>query len=138
MTSVEERGIGLTVVLRENFDNVQKKVREAFKEEGFGVLTEVDVRATLKEKIGVDFPKYLLLGACNPQIAHKALQSNPEVGLMLPCSVLVYESGDNVIVSALNPDKALGALNAPELEPFAREASSRIRAAMANVAGFVG
>lgn len=109
-------------------------MRTAFREEGFGILTEIDVQSTLKQKIGVDIPRYTILGACNPQIAHKAISAAPEVGLLLPCNVLVYEQGGRMIVSALNPRMALGAVGDESLRPFAEEAYARIKRAMDVVA----
>ena len=134
MGNIEESAMGLRATLDISFGEAVEKVRFALKDQGFGVLTEVDVRETLRQKIGVEFGEYVILGVCNPVIAHGALSANPEVGLMLPCTVIVYARGGRTVVSAVDPEKALGTLNAPELAPFAAEASVHIRAAMGKVA----
>ena len=95
--------LSFTVILSESYDEAFQKVTEALKKEGFGVLTEIDVKATLKKKIDVDFRKYSILGACNPPLAHKALQSDPLVGLMLPCNVTVEEIENGSKVNLVNP-----------------------------------
>ena len=95
--------LSFTVILSESYDEALQKITEALKKEGFGVLTEIDVKATLKKKIDVDFRKYSILGACNPPLAHKALQSDPLVGLMLPCNVTVEEIENGSKVNLVNP-----------------------------------
>ena len=95
--------ISFTVILPDSYEDALQKVTEALKKEGFGVLTEIDVKATLKKKIDVDFRKYSILGACNPPLAHKALQSDPLVGLMLPCNVTVEEIENGTKVNLTNP-----------------------------------
>ena len=96
-----EYGFSKTVDL--SYDDALIKVTEELKKEGFGVLTEIDVKETLKKKIDVDFKKYKILGACNPPLAHKALQLEEQLGLLLPCNVIVYESGNKTVVSAFDP-----------------------------------
>ena len=98
---VEE--ISFTIQMSDPYETALEKVTEALKTEGFGVLTEIDVRATLKKKIDADFRPYAILGACNPPLAHKALQSEPIIGLMLPCNVTVEASGDGTLVNLINP-----------------------------------
>lgn len=112
---------------KENFDQTIENVTALLKEEGFGVLTEIDVQATLKKKIDVDFRKYRILGACNPPFAHKALSAEDNIGLMMPCNVVVqeYEGGD-VWVSAINPEIAMKGTGNDNLEPFAKEISARL------------
>ncbi|MGD8794579.1 MAG: DUF302 domain-containing protein [Anaerolineae bacterium] len=101
---------------------------EALKQEGFGVLTEIDVKATLKQKLDADFRKYTILGACNPPLAHRALRTELEIGLMLPCNVIVYEKeGGSSVVSIVDPISMLGVVESPELEPVADEARARLR-----------
>jgi len=95
--------ISFTVILPDSYEDALQQVTEALKKEGFGVLTEIDVKATLKKKIDVDFRKYSILGACNPLLAHKALQSDPLVGLMLPCNVTVEEIENGTMVNLVNP-----------------------------------
>src|SRR5262245_34422909 len=94
----------------------------ALKQEGFGVLTEIDVQATLKAKLGVDYRPYVILGACNPQLAHRGLLTEPELGLLLPCNVIVYDNGDQTsTVSIVDPVQMLGVVHNPALEPVAAE-----------------
>ena len=95
--------LSFTVILPDSYEDALQKVTEALKKEGFGVLTEIDVKATLKKKIDVDFRKYSILGACNPPLAHKALQGDPLVGLMLPCNVTVEEVENGTMVNLVNP-----------------------------------
>lgn len=96
-----EYGFSTTVDL--SYDEAVTKVTEELKKEGFGVLTEIDVKETLKKKIDVDFKKYKILGACNPPLAHKALQMEEQLGLLLPCNVIVYESEGKTVVAAFDP-----------------------------------
>lgn len=105
----------------------EARVRDLLKEEGFGILTEIDVQATLKEKLGVEFRPYRILGACNPPLSHRALQAEPPIGLLLPCNVVVEareESGARI--SFLDPEVALGLVGNPELLPIAKEAAQRL------------
>ena len=111
-----------------SIDANRPRVAELLKEEGFGILTEIDVAATLREKLGVDVEPYLILGACNPPLAYKALQAEPEIGLLLPCNVIVYETEQgHSVVSAVDPDSMLAVVgeNAPIAE-VAREAKQRL------------
>jgi uncharacterized protein (DUF302 family) len=102
-------------------------VTEALKQEGFGILTQIDVKETLKKKLNVDFPKYVILGACNPHLAHKALSAETEIGLLLPCNVIVYERKDgSTVVAAQDPDAALGIVGNPGLAPIAKDARERL------------
>jgi uncharacterized protein (DUF302 family) len=96
----------------EPYENAVGKVTEALKTEGFGVLTRIDVKATLKEKLDTDFRPYIILGACHPPLAHQALQSNPLIGLIMPCNVTVEETDDGSLVNIVNPEVLLG------MEPF--------------------
>lgn len=104
------------------------RVTEALKERGFGVLTEIDVKATLKKKIGADFRPYVILGSCNPHFAHKALQAESRIGVMLPCNVIVQElEPGRVEVAAVDPIASMAAIENPSLEPVAREVQSRLK-----------
>ena len=104
------------------------RVMEALKAEGFGVLTEIDVRATLKKKLDVDFRSYAILGACNPPLAHRALTGEPAIGLLLPCNVVVTETDDGeAVVSAIDPEKMFSVVGRPELEPISREVGAKLR-----------
>jgi uncharacterized protein (DUF302 family) len=102
--------------------------KDALRAEGFGVLTEIDVKATLKEKLGADFRSYTILGACNPPLAHRALGADPEVGLLLPCNVIVYDRGTGAgsLVSLVDPISMLGDVSEPELQAVAQEAHARL------------
>lgn len=99
---------------------------ELLKEEGFGVLTQIDVQRTLKEKLGAEFRRYVILGACNPPLAHRALQVEREIGLVLPCNVIVYEESGGSVVSVMDPMPALGMVGNEALRPIAEEASARL------------
>jgi uncharacterized protein (DUF302 family) len=110
------------------YEQVVEKVREALADEGFGVLTEIDVKATLKEKLDVDFKPYIILGACNPPLAYRTLQVEEQIGLMLPCNVVVQEAADGKsIVAALNPLVAMQSVGNPELAPTANEVTEKLR-----------
>ncbi len=110
-----------------------ERVTAALKEQGFGVLTVIDVQKTLKQKLDVDFPPYVILGACNPQLAYQALQVEHDLGLLLPCNVIVYQAGEQTTVSAVDPDKMLGMVNNPALAPIAAEARRRLQQAIDSV-----
>jgi uncharacterized protein (DUF302 family) len=104
-----------------------ENVSEALKEEGFGVLTEIDVKATLKEKLDIDFRKYVILGACNPHLAYEALSEDLDVGLLLPCNVIVFEDDGNVEVAVVEPRTLLGVIENPGLNKVAVEARERLQ-----------
>ncbi len=113
-----------------DFDYSVKKAKEELKKEGFGVLTEIDMQATFKKKLGVDSGRYIILGACNPPHAYKALQAENEIGLMLPCNVIVYEHDGKTRVSAILPTVAMGMTDNKELSNVAEEIESRLRRAV--------
>lgn len=125
---------GLSVDVDLPYDQALERVTETLKAEGFGVLTTIDVKATLKAKIDADFRRYAILGACNPLLAHRALSEELEIGLLLPCNVIVYEreQGGSTI-SAINALAAMSVTGNPSLEPIAQEASSRLERALAAV-----
>jgi len=116
------------------YDEALEKVTEELKKEGFGVLTEIDVKATLKEKLAVDVPKYKILGACNPPFAHKALKAEPGVGLLLPCNVVVYEteSGETT-VAAINAEAMLSIIGRDDIVPIAEEVNKRMNRVIDNM-----
>ena len=127
MTDVTYARLGLTVRLSTNFDDALARVTEALKTEGFGVLTEIDVKETLKKKLDVDFRPYKILGACNPPLSYRALSIAPEVGLLLPCNVTVsYVEDDVTEVAIVDPLSMLGFVEQPDLEPIAQEARARL------------
>ncbi len=110
------------------YNKAIEATKAALAEEGFGVLTEIDVKETLKKKLDVDFRPYTILGACNPPLAHRALQAEEQIGLMLPCNVVVQESADGgSIVAALDPLVAMQSVGNPELEPTAKEVTDKLR-----------
>ena len=132
MTNVlEKKGYTYRKPLELPYEEAVEKVTAALKEEGFGVLTEIDVRATLKKKLDVDFPRYIILGACNPPLAHRALQEEHEIGALLPCNVIVYddEAGGSV-VSAVDPHAMLGVVQKEELNAVADEVAERLQRAL--------
>jgi uncharacterized protein (DUF302 family) len=125
------------VSFKKGFDAALDEVVEALKQEGFGVITSIDVRATMKEKLDLEFRPYTILGACNPPLAHRALASDPDIGIMLPCNVTVEQMGDEVIVSLANPAAMLtvGSFGmSEELQSVADEARSRIQNVAARLA----
>jgi uncharacterized protein (DUF302 family) len=109
-------------------EEAEARVREFLRDEGFGVLTEIDVRSTLRDRLGIDFRPYRILGACNPPLAHRALEAEAGIGLLLPCNVVV-EAGPagGSRVSFLDPQAALGLVGNPRLEPIAADAAQRLR-----------
>ncbi len=109
---------------------------DALKQEGFGVLTEIDVKMTLKAKLDVDFQPYVILGACNPHLAYRGLQAEPELGLLLPCNVIVYDNGDGAsTVSIVDPIQMLGLVNNLELQLITEEANTRLRRVLDQLTG---
>ena len=114
--------------INSSFEDAITKTKEALKQEGFGVLTEIDVKDTLKKKIDVDFRKYVILGACNPQFAYKALQAENKIGVMLPCNVIVQEldSGD-IEVSAVDPISSMQAVGNKDLAPIAEQVRGKLK-----------
>ena len=125
-------GFGTTVALP--YAEAVARTRAALTEQGFGVLTEIDVQRTLKEKRGVDVRPYIILGACNPPLAEQALAAEPEIGLLLPCNVIVYETDGGSVVAAMDPEPVLGLVQNQDLTPLAREVKQRLQTALARVA----
>lgn len=115
-------------IVSSDFESVKEKIIEELKKEGFGVLTEIDIKATLKKKIDVDFRKYVILGACNPGFAFKALTAEDKVGTMLPCNVILQELEDGKIdVAAVNPKASMQAIENRDLEGIANEVSEKLK-----------
>jgi uncharacterized protein (DUF302 family) len=135
-TNQKEAGqpYGIRKVTPRTFDEAVEAITAALKEQGFGVLTEIDVRATLKKKLNVDFRPYVILGACNPPLAYRALQTERELGLLLPCNIIVYDNGDGTsTISVIDPLQMMRVTNNPNLEPIAVDANARLWAALTNV-----
>ena len=110
-----------------SFEEAIKQTKAELAHAGFGVLTEIDVQATLKTKLDVDYDKYVILGACNPSFAHQALMAEKDVGLLLPCNVIVYEDDGKVFVSAVMPTVAMGAVENAAVEPIARDVEEMLK-----------
>lgn len=119
---------GMKKTLPLGIDDADARVRAALKDEGFGVLTEIDVRETLRNKLDVDFRPYRILGACNPPLAHQALTAETDIGLLLPCNVVVYqgETPDESVVSVLDPEVQLAVSGRDDIAPLAREVRARM------------
>jgi len=127
-------GYGFSKTIDVPYENAIEKVTAALKKEGFGVLTTIDVKDTLKKKINVDFRKYIILGACNPPFAYKTLQAEIGIGLFLPCNVIVYENDEGKsVVSAIDPLMMVSIIDNPSLKEIAKEVSAKLRNAIENV-----
>ena len=128
-------GIGVTVKLP--YDEAVARTRDELAKEGFGVLTEIDVRATLRKKLDVEFRPYIILGACNPPLAHKALSAERDIGLLLPCNVIVYESDQpgTSVVAAMDPVEALALTGNDDVRPLAEEVRGRLERVLEGVQG---
>ncbi len=127
---------GMSVTLEAGFDDSVARTREALAEQGFGVLTEIDVAATMKVKLDIDMTPYLILGACNPPLAHQALSVDASLGLLLPCNVVVRTLDDeHTLVEAMDPGVMVTATGNPALEPVAAQARERLNKALADLAG---
>ena len=124
--------IGRSVPLA--YEQAVARIRDTLQQQGFGVLTEIDVQATLKKKLDVDFKKYVILGACNPPLAYQGFQAEPDIGLLLPCNVVVYEEGPTQSrVAVLDPVAQLGISGRDDLAPVAREAREKLERALEQV-----
>ena len=113
------------------YDRTVEAVREALGDQGFGVLTEIDIKATLKKKLDIDVPAQIILGACRPPLAHAALQVEPSIGLLLPCNVVVRETDDGTVVEAVDPQTMVTMTDNPDLQKVADEAKQRLESALA-------
>jgi uncharacterized protein (DUF302 family) len=133
--TMTETTYGLSVTVELPYADAIEQTKQALAREGFGVLTEIDVRATLKSKIGVDFEPYIILGACNPGLAHQALTAEQEIGLLLPCNVVVRAiNDDRSAVSAMDPQAALGLVDNAAVASVAAEARERLKRALLSLA----
>ena len=134
MSDVTQTAIGRTVRLNVDYEAALPRVIAALKTEGFGVLTEIDVKETLKKKLDVDFRPYKILGVCNPPLAYRALSAAPEVGLLLPCNVVVSQVAEGITeVSLVDPLAMLGVVAYADLKPVADEAGARLARVAANL-----
>jgi uncharacterized protein (DUF302 family) len=116
------------------FEEAVTKLGATLKSEGFGILCQIDIQAKLKEKLGVEFPKYLILGACNPPVAYQALQEEINLGLLLPCNAVVYEQGGRIHVGVVDAAKMLSVVGNPAMEAMARQVNEKLRRAVDRVA----
>ncbi len=128
-----EYGFGMALPLP--YEEAIARVKEAIKAEGFGVLTEIDVQRTLRDKIGAEMEPYIILGACNPHLAHRALQQEPDLGLLLPCNVTVRATSGGSRVDIVDPEKMLGVVENDQLHAIAIEAKQRLQRALAALGG---
>jgi len=133
MSTTHDYGFGTTLALP--FAEAIARTKAALKEQGFGVLSEIDVQATLKEKINVDFERYVILGACNPHLAYQGLQAEHELGLLLPCNVIVHDHEGGTMVSIVDPAAMLGVVGNPAMRAIADEAKARLERVLAALAG---
>lgn len=133
MTTQQALGFGLRLDLP--YETAVQRVTEALQSEGFGVLTEIDVKATLKKKLDVDFRPYVILGACNPPLAHHALTTETEIGLLMPCNVIVYQDGDASVVSIADPNAMVQMTGNPDMESIAAEARTKLERVVAALGG---
>ncbi|MET8910097.1 DUF302 domain-containing protein [Micromonospora sp. NPDC004551] len=131
MKGADAMSYAMTTRVPAGFAPTLERVRAALKDQGFGVLTEIDLRATLRDKLGVDLADYVILGACNPPLAHRAVRADPAIGLLLPCNVVVRADGpDGTVVQAMDPQVMVRLSEEPELRAVADEAAARLRAAL--------
>jgi uncharacterized protein (DUF302 family) len=126
-------GYGMSISLELSYEQAIEAVKEALKSEGFGILTEIDMKVTLKKKLDADFRKYTILGVCNPPLAYKALQKELQIGLLLPCNVIVYEEGNGSVVSAIDPVSAMSVVDNANLSPVAEQVRSKLGRVIGNL-----
>ena len=135
MTQLEKVSVALVAETTLAFDDAVARARKALEAEGFGVLTEIDFAATMKKKLGIDLPPYLILGACHPPSAFKAFSAAPEVGVLLPCNVTVSVENGKTVIRAMDPASVLGLVGVPELAPVGLEVRAALQRAIKNAAG---
>jgi uncharacterized protein (DUF302 family) len=131
MATAPAAGYTIGATTSRSFEEALARVREDLKAEGFGVLCEIDVQATLREKLGEEMGRYVILGACNPPLAHRALQAEPDLGVLLPCNVVVYEDNGATRVAAIDAERMLSIVGKEELAPIAAEVRRRLEAVVA-------
>jgi uncharacterized protein (DUF302 family) len=132
---MQATGYTLTEVTTRSFDEAVERVRTELASEGFGVLCEIDVQETLRAKLGVETERYLILGACNPPLAHRALEAEPELGALLPCNVVVYERWGETHLAAIDPERMLSIVGNDELAEVASEVRERLGRVVERAAG---
>lgn len=129
---MERTSYGMKTAVSLDYESAVAKVTEELKAEGFGVLTEINVKEVLKRKLDVEFRKYVILGACNPPLAHMTLKAEKDIGLLLPCNVIVYEDdGGSVVVAAMDPSAAMRVVENPAVEPIADEVTHKLERVIA-------
>lgn len=116
-----------------SFENVVQRTRDILKDNGFGIITEIDVKQTMKEKLNLEYPKFVILGACNPQLAHQALEADPAIGLFMPCNVMVRQLAGKVEVSAVDPDTMVTAVGNDKLTPVTNKAQEGLKQTIASL-----
>ncbi|MFZ3157098.1 MAG: DUF302 domain-containing protein [Smithella sp.] len=117
---------GFTKILAMPFETVKEKIIESLKKEGFGILTEIDIGAKFKEKLGIDFKKYVILGACNPPYAHKAILAEEDIGLLLPCNIILYEKDNGTALAIIRPKVAMQMVNNESLKNLANDVEAKL------------
>jgi uncharacterized protein (DUF302 family) len=124
-TTAQKYGYSKTV--KYSFDEAVERAKRALQEQGFGVQAEINISSALREKLGVEVPPHIILGACNPQLAYKALQAEPEIGLLLPCNITVRQEGQQVRVAVIDAEKMMEFVGNPELKPLAADAKRKLQ-----------
>jgi len=124
---------GFSKELSLSFDEVVTQATDALKREGFAVLTSIDVQQKFKEKLNIDFPRYLILGTCNPKFAHEAILAEENIGLMLPCNILVHEKGDKTVLAVMKPTVAMKMISNPQLEKVAQTVETKLKSVFDSV-----
>ncbi len=132
--ATQKESYGFKRIVDVPFEAALEKTREALKSAGFGVLTEIDMKAKLKEKLDKDFRNYVILGACNPGFAFEALEKDLDIGLLLPCNVIVYDGDGGTVVSTIDPETAMSVADVPGLEPIAKLVGEKLRSALDSIA----
>ena len=122
-----------TKIVARSFEETLTKLTDELKKEGFGILTEIDVKETLKQKLNVDFRQYKILGTCNPPFAYQALQAEDKIGILLPCNVIIQEKGGQVEVSAIDPIETMKVVGNPELVTLAEQVQAKLKRVIANI-----
>lgn len=135
MQALQDLEYGYVSTVDVSFEDAVNRLEAGLKKEGFGVLCKIDIQAKMQEKLGVEFPRYVILGACNPPLAYQALQQEINLGLLLPCNAVVYEREGRVFVGAVDAAKMLSVVGNPAMGPMAGDVNERLRRAVDSVAG---